>query len=123
MITMEDRPGMVHFEHDGVKYDMTEKEIEAAYRYREHQCRLEDAKRQLNIVIFGYDDADPEDPEFSDDLKQFEQQYSTSYEEAAAPDMLEEYLRRYESRFDCNQSENDQWEAAIVAALEDAKEA
>lgn len=121
MITMEDWPEVVHFEHDGVKYAMTEKEIEAAYRYREHQYRLEDAKRQLNIVIFGYDDADPEDPEFSDDLKRFEQQYSTSYEEAVAPDALEEYLRRYESRFDCNQSENDQWEAAIVAALEDTK--
>lgn len=123
MITMDERKDLVHFEHNGVGYTMTHQEIEAAYRYQEHQYRLQDAKRQLNIIIFGYDDADPEDSEFNDDLRRFERQYNTSYEKATACDMLEEYLRRYESRFDCDQSENDQWEAAILAVLEDAKEA
>lgn len=49
MISMERGADMVSFECNGVKYNMTEQEIEAAYRYRLHQYRMEDARRQLNM--------------------------------------------------------------------------
>lgn len=55
MIAMEIQNDVVNFEYNGVKYAMTEQEIEAAYRYREHQYRLEDARRQFNTIVFGSD--------------------------------------------------------------------
>lgn len=122
MFTMESRHSVVNFEYDGVKYSMTEQEIEAAYRYQEHQYRLEDAKRQLNTLIFGCDDgSDFDDPEDEEAKRYFAEDYGISYEEAGSEDMLEEYLRRFENRFDCDYDENSQWEAAIRAVLRDKK--
>ena len=122
MFTMESRDNVVHFEHNGVKYAMTEQEIEAAYRYQEHQYRLEDAKRQLNTLVFGCDDgSDFDDPEDEQSKRYFAEDYGISYDQAVSEDMLEEYLRRFEARFDCDYDENSQWEAAIRAVLRDKK--
>lgn len=111
---------VINFEHNGVKYVMTEQEIEAAYRYREHQYRLEDARRQFNTIVFGSDGASGLDDLKSKQAKaDFSVRYGIGCEEASSDDMLEEYLRRFENRFDCNQDENSQWEAAILAVLED----
>lgn len=121
MFTMESRADMVHFEHNGVKYAMTEQEIEAAYRYQERQYRLKDAKRQVNIFVFGVDEGGFDGPVSVQLKKDFTEEYGISYEEAVSEDMLEEYLRRFENRFDCNYDENSQWEAAIRAVLRDKK--
>lgn len=122
MFTMESGHSVVNFEYDGVKYSMTEQEIEAAYRYQEHQYRLEDAKRQLNTLAFGCDDgSDFDDPEDEEAKRYFAEDYGISYEEAGSEDMLEEYLRRFENRFDCDIDENSQWEAAIRAVLRDKR--
>lgn len=118
MITTENGADMVNFEYNGVQYAMTEQEIEAAYRYRLYQYRLEDAKRHLNTLVFGVDDGSSFDgPESEQAKSDFTERYSISYEEASSDDMLDEYVRRFESRFDCNCDENSQWEAAILAAL------
>lgn len=120
MIAMEIQNDVVNFEYNGVKYAMTEQEIEAAYRYREHQYRLEDARRQFNTIVFGSDgESGLDDLEREQARTDFVERYGIGYEEASSDDMLEEYLRRFENRFDCNQDENSQWEAAIMAVLED----
>lgn len=118
MITMEPGAGVVRFEHNGVQYAMTEQEIEAAYRYQEHQYRLKDAEVHLNFLAFGYDDgSDFDDPESQRAKAGFAEKYGISYEEAASDEMLEEYLQRFEDLFDCNASENSVWEAAILSVL------
>lgn len=123
MFTMESGSSVVNFEHNGVKYAMTEQEIEAAYRYQERQYRLQDAKSHLNILVFGVDDgSDFDDPEDEENQRYFSENYGISYEEATSEDMLKEYLRRFEDRFDCDHDENSQWEAAIRAVLMDRKE-
>lgn len=118
MIAMEARSDVVNFEHNGVKYAMTEQEIEAAYRYRLHQYRLEDARRHLNIFVFGVDDGSAfDDPEYEEDRANFAVEYGITYSFAMSDEMLEEYVRRFEDSFDCNCDENRQWEAAILGAL------
>lgn len=108
----------VCFEYNGMRYTMTEQEIEAAYRYQERRYRLQDAKRHLDIIVFGLDDGDAlDDPESKEAMAYFAKQYGISYEEASSDKMLEEYLRRFEGRFDCNYDENSQWEASILSAL------
>lgn len=123
MFAMESGHGVVNFEHNGVKYAMTEQEIEAAYRYQERQYRLQDAKSHLNILVFGVDDgSDFDEPEDDEAKRYFSEDYGISYEGAISEDMLKEYLRRFEDRFDCDYDENSQWEAAIKAVLMDRKE-
>lgn len=123
MFTMESRIDVVHFEHNGVKYAMTEQEIEAAYRYQERQYRLLDAKSHLNALVFGVDDgSDFNDPEDEQSKRDFAEDYGISYDEAVSEDMLAEYLRRFEDCFDCNYDENSQWEAAIKTVLRYRKE-
>ena len=117
MITMESGTDMVNFEYNGVEYAMTKRQIEAAYRYRLHQYRLKDAQRYLNILVFGDDGSDFNDPESEQAKLDFAERYGISYEDASSNDMLEEYVRRFEGRFDCNCDENSQWEAAILAVL------
>lgn len=122
MIRMEPRTDLICFNHDGTEYAMTAKEIEAAYQYQQHQYRLEDAQRQLNALAFGDDD----DGEFNDaaDAQSktcFEADYGITYEEAVSVPMLEEYLRRFNNRSDCDLDENNQWEAAIKAVLKDKR--
>lgn len=98
MITMEDRSDLVHFEHDGVKYAMTEQEIEAAYRYQEHQYRLRDAKRHLNILVFGYDDeSDFNGPEHQEEKDRFFWEYGIKYEDTPFSRMTAPSLRLWSS--------------------------
>jgi len=119
---MEPKTDLIRFECDGVEYAMTKGEIEAAYRYRRHQHRLGDAKRQLNTLIFGCDDGSGfDDPEGKKIKEDFQQDYGISYDVAISLPMLEEYLRRFEGRFNCDYDENSQWEAAIRAALADGR--
>ena len=121
MALQDEKSEIVSFEFEGRVYNMTAQEIEAAFRYQEHQYRLEDAQRWLNSVAFGVDDVgELKDPET--EMKDFSNEYGLSYQEAASRDMLERYVSRFESRLDCGLDENAQWEAAVTAVLEDAKE-
>lgn len=118
----EPRNGLVRFECNGAEYAMTEAEIEAAYRYRESQFRKEDAIRQLNYFIFGYDKADlGGDPDnFSatelEEIAYFEEKYGISYAEAKK--LADIYEAQFCAIFDCNVSENDLWYSAISIVLE-----
>ena len=119
-VSDEPRAALIRFEYDSSEYALTEKEIEAAYRYQLRQHRLEDAKRNLSILAFNVDDAGClTDAEVAAKKQDFERRYGVSLEDASAPDMLNEYLRRFENRFNCDYDENTQWEAAIEAVLMD----
>lgn len=75
---------------DGKSWEMTPEQIEAAYRYREYQYRLADAKNQL---------------ELHEDW--IEGEYGYSYDEAI--EYAEELVERFQDNFDCNMPENNVW--------------
>lgn len=126
MFQMESRSDLVHFEYDGKKYAMTEVEIEAAYRYQEGQYRKIDAKRQLNYLVFGYDEPyfgdNPDDASENEaeDLACFEERYGISY--SAAKELVDSFEAEFCAIFDCNVPENDLWHTAIATVLEDMEQ-
>lgn len=123
MFQMEPRNDLVHFEYGGKKYAMTEAEIEAAYRYKESQFRKEDAVRQLNYFVFGYDkpgfNGNPDDASVSEmeDIADFECRYGISF--ADAQRLADSFEAEFCAIFDCNVPENDLWHTAIATVLED----
>lgn len=121
MFQMEPRTDLVRFEHNGVKYAMTEAEIEAAYRYQESRYRKDDAKRQLSYFVFGYDklgfDGNPDDASVGEleDMADFEERYGISY--SAAKELVDSFEAEFYASFDCNVPENDLWHTAIEEVL------
>ena len=77
-----------------ITYGMTEDQIEAAYRYQEHQYLIEDAKNQLELNADWIED-----------------RYGYSYDEIIG--VAEKLARRFEESFDCSISENETWNAVI----------
>lgn len=77
-----------------ITYEMTEDQIEAAYRYQEHQYLIEDAKNQLELNADWIED-----------------RYGYSYDEIIG--VAEKLARRFEESFDCSISENETWNAVI----------
>lgn len=75
---------------NGKSWEMTPEQIEAAYRYREFQYRISDAKNQLELNA-GW----------------IEEKYGYSNDEAI--EYAEELAERFQDDFDCNESENDAW--------------
>ena len=69
---------------------MTPEQIEAAYRYKEHQYRIEDAENQLELNADWIHD-------------------KYGYSDDEIMDFADELAERFEDRFDCNVSENDAW--------------
>lgn len=79
----------------GKSWEMTPEQIEAAYRYKEHQYRIEDAENQLD-----------------GNADWIEEEYGYSIDEVM--DFADELAERFEDKFDCNVSENDDWVARIT---------
>lgn len=75
---------------NGKVWLMTPEQIEAAYRYKEHQYRIEDAENQLELNADWIED-----------------KYGYSYDEII--EFSEELAERFQDNFDCNESENDAW--------------
>lgn len=110
---------VVVFEHNGVLYEMTADEIEAAYRYQERMNRLCDAKRQFLEFAYG---CDPDALEHGDREYQeisFEEEYGFPICDGLL--MLNAFVDRYEDLFDCNVAENITWHDAIEQELGDAR--
>lgn len=80
---------------DGKSWEMTPEQIEAAYRYKERQYRIDDAYNQLEL-----------------NADWIEEKYGYSPDEIM--DFADELTERFEDKFDCNVSENDAWVARIT---------
>lgn len=80
---------------DGKSWEMTPEQIEAAYRYKERQYRIDDALYQLEL-----------------NADWIEEKYGYSYNEII--EFSEELAERFQDDFDCNVSENDAWLARIT---------
>lgn len=84
-----------------ITYEMTEDQIEAAYRYQEEHYREMDAKRFIDERLAWLDD----------DKDAFEKEYGVSYD-----DVIEDvnYLAgRFMDEFDCNVPENEIWDEVL----------
>lgn len=75
---------------NGKSWEMTPEQIEAAYRYKERQYRIEDAENQLELNADWIQD-----------------EYGYSDDEIM--DFADELAERFQDNFDCNESENDAW--------------
>lgn len=80
---------------DGKSWEMTPEQIEAAYRYKEHQYRIDDAYNQLEL-----------------NADWIEEKYGYSYNEII--EFSEELAERFQDDFDCNVSENNAWMNCIT---------
>lgn len=84
-----------------ITYEMTEDQIEAAYRYQEEHYREMDAKRFIDERLEWVDG----------DKDVFEKEYGVSYN-----DVIEDidYLAsRFMGKFDCNVPENEIWNEVL----------
>lgn len=80
---------------NGKSWEMTPEQIETAYRYKEHQYRIEDAENQLELNADWIHD-------------------KYGYSDDEIMDFADELAERFEDRFDCNVSENDAWNDRIT---------
>ena len=84
-----------------ITYEMTEDQIEAAYRYQEAHYREMDAKRFIDERLEWLDG----------DKDAFKKEYGVSYD-----DVIEDvdYLAsRFMDEFDCNVPENEIWDEVL----------
>ena len=110
-----------------VTIELTERELEEAFREKEHMYHLEDAFRHLCTYIFGGDPIYCEDEIDTDDgyivaaLEDFKRQYGFSYFDGIYKDsenyLLEEIVGVYEQTADCNEAENITWQNAVDIVL------
>lgn len=100
---------MITFEHNGEVYNMTEEQIEAAYRYKEHWHRVQDAKRQIFYCGFGSYDPSEEDK------RAFENRWGFDMDHALT--LAEDVIDEFDRTFDCNVPENDLWDNAVEKVL------
>ena len=86
----------------GASYVMNEDQIEAAYRYKQLQYRIEDAKGHI-YDMFNECDCDE---------AAFKEEYGVTYSEIldCAEDVAEQFLDDY----DCNVPENDEFAFIIL---------
>lgn len=83
----------------------SEEEVEAIYRFREKQYRLQDAEHLFYDCIENLSE------------EEFEKKYGFSVEEATNPEsehyILLDLVEMFEDHFDCNLAENDIWDTVI----------
>lgn len=86
---------------EDITYEMTEDQIEAAYRYQEAHYRAMDAKRFIDERLEWLDG----------DKKAFEKEYSVSYDDAIED--IDYLASRFMDEFDCNVPENEIWDEVL----------
>lgn len=105
----------VRFTHLGETYEMTEQEIEAAFRYQLRRYKEADAKYQIDQFIYG------DDPGcLSSMARQIQEGYFKGrygMEAAEVYKMIDKFIDRFEKTDSCNVDENTTWENAIHDVL------
>lgn len=84
-----------------ITYEMTEDQIEAAYRYQEAHYREMDAKRFIDERLEWLDG----------DKNAFEKEYGVSYDDAIED--IDYLASRFMDEFDCNVPENEIWDEVL----------
>lgn len=84
-----------------ITYEMTEDQIEAAYRYQEAHYREMDAKRFIDERLEWLDG----------DKNAFEKEYGVSYDDAIED--VDYLASRFIDEFDCNVPENEIWDEVL----------
>mgnify|MGYP000093715628 CR=1 FL=1 len=103
----------VKFTYYGREYEMEEKQIEAAYRFRERQYRMDDAKRHLIMEVNEY--ANEIEDLSVEDMIEFRRQFGIDITEAM--EVLDVIVDEFESHYDCNVTENAVWKYVIEKVL------
>lgn len=101
-------------EGKGYVIELTDEELEKAFRFRDKQYMKDDAKRQL-LDYFGLDIDDYDEDELGDVQKVIDEKGGTfNLEELADNDSVLEYLvEMFSEDQDCNAAENDTWQNII----------
>lgn len=105
----------VRFTHLGKTYEMTEDQIEAAFRYQERQYRRMDAESQLDEFIYGDNPGNLMRIDLEIQEKDFKERYEM--EVADAYKLLDEIIDQFDKMFTCEIGENTIWQEAIRAVL------
>ena len=95
----------------GKRYEMTEDQVEAAYRFRQRQYRMVDAKAHLEQFIYGDETANMSEFDIQYQEECFTERYKITPADAFG--MLDKIVSRHDLDADCNLDENAQWENAI----------
>lgn len=104
-----------------VPYNSPVDSLELIYRYREYEYRREDARHQLDYLIFG-DEGDPESLTEEEWTKEAQPFFNENYPNVTPTEALQaipQYIERFADGFDCNIDENSRWEQAIRDELDD----
>lgn len=104
----------VWFYH-GKRYEMTEEQLEAAYRFRQKQYRMVDAKSHLEQFIYGDEPSTMSDFDIQYQEDDFFDRYHMTPQEAFGK--LQKIVSRYDQDCDCNLDENSRWRNAIQNVL------
>lgn len=105
----------VRFTHLGETYEMTEQQIEAAFRYQTRQYMKEDAKSQIDQFIYGDDPANLSQIDREMQEEYFKGQYGMDATEAYK--LIDKILDRYDKVESCDVDENTTWQNAIREVL------
>ena len=107
----------ISFDHDGITYSMTPKEIEAAYAYRHRLDMLDDAQRQLELYAFGVTRDCLDDNSVVENTRLFQSQHSISF------DLVLKHIGDIVNQFELLQREDIEddmtWAVAIEAVISD----
>lgn len=103
-----------------VPYNSPVDSLELVYRYQEYEYRREDARRQLDYLIFG-DEIDPESLTEEEWVQEAQPFFDENYPNVTPNEALQaipQYIERFGDGFDCNVDENSRWEQAIRDELD-----
>ena len=105
----------IKFEYQGKQYELTPQEINAAYFYRLNKDRLEDAKRHLEMRVFG-DEIHTLNERVVEDAKAiFRVRYGIDYTQIQSK--LDDIVTHYEMLYDAGTDDNALWSLAIDKVL------
>lgn len=106
---------MIKFTHLGVEYEMTEQQIEAAFRYQTEQYRRADARYQLDQFIYGDDPGclNSMDRQIQED--EFKERYGI--DAAEAYELIDKIVDRFYKNESCDKEENTVWQDSIREVL------
>ena len=110
---------------NGIEIELSDEELEAAYREREQQYRRMDCTVHL-AEYFGID-VEADDVNATGDYERFFRVFGCTFIDAVSLDskycVLDLLVERFNDRFDANIDENGQWENAIDEVVRESEAA